>query len=379
LVQAACQRAASPEMKLRTASLAVIYGMLSLTPPAVPAEEPSPLPQAAEQEPEGRLYRTNAERREVGLKRQLTPWLAASGLLELEGLRESFKLRGDGKNDHETNTAATLQIGLTASPWEPVTGDLLLEYDTESDKLVADEVIAGMEWGPWELEVGRQYLPFGVYFSHFATGPLIEFGETRATGATVSYGPDDRLDFSASVYDGRARKEGNGSGALSWAIAMEAWPKETLSFGLSYLSNLADADSRLLSDEKDRYLRKVPGLSGYLVWTRPTFEVTFEALGAVRSFRELERDRAQPAAWNLEFVHFTHSSFEWALRVEGSQELEDEPELQLGAALTWRTGRQASLTLEYLHGRFQHDLATNDDDQPYDRVNRLGAQLSLAF
>jgi len=366
-------------MKRRIGCLAAIYGMLSWTPPAVLAEEPSPLPEAAGKEPEGRLYRTNSERREVGLKRQLTPWLTASGLLELEGLRESFKAKGEGKNDHETNTAATLQIGLTANPWEPVTGDLLLEYDTESDKLVTDEVIAGFEWGPWELEVGRQYLPFGVYISHFATGPLIEFGETRATGATLSYGPHDRLDFSGSVYQGRGRKEGNGSGAVSWAFAMEAWPRETLSLGLSYLSNLADADSRLLADENDRYLRKVPGLSGYLVWTRPTVEVTFEALGAVRSFRELERDRAQPAAWNLEFVHFTHPSFEWALRVEGSQELEDEPELQFGAALTWRTGRQASLTVEYLHGRFKYDLATNDDDQPYDHINRWGAQFSLAF
>jgi hypothetical protein len=42
-------------------------------------------------------------------------------------------------------------------------------------------------------------------------------------------------------------------------------------------------------------------------------------------------------------------------------------------------GRRASLTLEYLHGEFSGELASNDDDEPYDHVDRLGAMLSVAF
>jgi hypothetical protein len=48
------------------------------------------------------------------------------------------------------------------------------------------------------------------------------------------------------------------------------------------------------------------------------------------------------------------------LRLEGSHELEDAPECQVGTALTWRAGKQASVRLECLHGRFADGLAGNE-------------------
>ena len=108
--------------------------------------------------------------------------------------------------------------------------------------------------------------------------------------------------------------------------------------------------------------------------------MTLEALAATGSFEELGSDRNKPWAWNAELVHAVPgSNFEIAFRIEGSRELEDEPKYQFGPAITWRTGKYASLTLEYLHGEFEGELATTENDDRYDHVDRVGGILSIAF
>lgn len=334
---------------------------------------------SAEADATARLYRTNAERREVGLERQITSWLTASGLAEAEGLAEGYEVRRSDKTDHERETSATVQLGLTATPLEFAKGDVLWEYDTDRDKIVTDEAILSTEQWDLELELGRQYTPLGVYISHFPSGPILEVGETSSTGAALSYDPNDSLEIKAMVYRGRAREAGEDSSRMDWSAGVETWFGESWSFGLSYQSDLADSDDKILEDEGNRFERKVPAASGYAVWTTRQFDLSVEALGATRSFRKLDGDRNRPWAWNIEFSHFTHRHFDWALRWEGSRELEDEPAHQVGIALSFRTGPRASLSLEYLHGWFKDEFATNDDDESYDRVNRVGAQLSVAF
>ncbi len=326
-----------------------------------------------------RLYRTRAEKREAGLHRQLTPWLTLSGLVELEWNKDRFSVARNADVIRQEDQALTVQVGLIATPLEGVNAELVLEYDTDTDRVKTEEFIIGAESDPWELVVGKQYLPFGEYFSRFVTGPIIELGETRDTAATLTHDFSDRLDLSMSVYQGVAGELDRNNRGLDWTLAMEAWPQQNLALGLSYQTDLADADSRLLADNDNRFIRKVPGLSGYILWIDDNFELTFEALGTTRSFIEFETDRDQPWAWNLELGLFPHHRFDLALRVEGSRELEDEPHLQYGAAVTFLLHRYVTLTFEYLHGHFRDDLATDVDDNPLDDVNRFGAQLSVAF
>ncbi len=326
-----------------------------------------------------RLYRTRAEKREAGLHRQLTPWLTLSGLVELEWNKDRFSVARNADVIRQEEQAMTVQLGLIATPLESVKAELILEYDTDTDRVKTEEFTIALESDPWELIVGKQYLPFGEYFSRFVTGPLIEFGETRETAATLTYDFADRLDLSMAIYHGAAGERERNNRGLDWTLSMEAWPQENLALGFSYLTDLADADSRLLVDNDNRFVRKVPGLSGYILWINDNFELTFEALGATRSFIELEADRDQPWAWNLELGLFPHRHFDLALRIEGSRELEDEPYLQYGAAVTFLVHRYVTVTMEYLHGRFRGDLATDVDDNPLDDVNRFSAQLSVAF
>lgn len=349
--------------------VAVIHGPL---PARAQAEIAPPADEGA------RLYTTPQERREAGRERRLTSWLSVSSLAEAEWSQQ--RLSGeDGRHDSTRDRSAGLQLGLTAMPLEWAKGELILQYDTDIDKLEAEEATVSAEHGPWELALGRQFLPFGVYFNHFVTGPILEFGEIRQSAGTLSWGPGEQLDLSISVYRGSARRSRARSSRLDWSLALESWPTKSLSVGASFLSDLADTDSRLLADSRDRFERKVPALSAYLVWVGERFEVTVEALGAVRSFHELAPDRNRPIAWNVELAQFPHPDFDWALRLEGSSDLEEAPRLRAGAAITFRLHRQAALTLEALHGRFREGLAVDDQDRSYEGITQLGALLSIAF
>lgn len=328
-----------------------------------------------------RIYRTREEQREAGLHRRITPWLTVSGLVESEALYEDFDTDRGKSDDSGHDDSASLQLGFIASPLAFSTAEVILEYDTDKKKIEADEAALSLEMDPWELTLGKQYTPFGVYFSNFVNGPLLEFGETQAKQViTLAYGPSDELDISMTVYRGRARKQGNNSREWNWNLATEIWLNHDWSFGLSYQSDLADSDSRLLEHNNDRYANRVAGISGYILWAGERFEVTLEALAAIGSFEELDADRNKPWAWNAELLHFfPGSGFEVAFRIEGSGELEDLPGFQFGPAITWRAGNNASLTLEYLRGEFSEQLATTDNDDPYEHVDRVGAILSVAF
>jgi hypothetical protein len=116
-------------------------------------------------------------------------------------------------------------------------GELIYEYDDddESNKQTIDEAILAFEGGDFELELGKLFVPFGEYFSHFVSGPLLEFGETRTHdwGGTLSYGPHERLDLAAFVYEARTRKAGSNAGYWDWGFAVEASPFESSTLALA--------------------------------------------------------------------------------------------------------------------------------------------------
>jgi hypothetical protein len=326
-----------------------------------------------------RIYKTPEERREAGLKYHITPWLALSGLVEFEYLYQRYSSYDTTGHASDDDFSKALQVAMELTPWPSVKGELIYEYDDEANRHTLDEAIAAFEAGDWELAVGKQYLPFGVYFSHFVRGPLLEFGETRDRGATLSYGTDERVDLSAFAYKGRARKVDSDDGRWGWGLAAELSPFPFGSFGVSYLSDLADSQDGLLSDENDRYESRVGGLSAYAIIGFEGFEVTAEFARALSAFQGLEPDRNKPRAWNVELAFYPRGNFEWALRLEGSNELDGAPHLRGGVALAWRVMRNASLTLEYLRGKFRRGLGEDNNEQALDAINQVGGQITIDF
>lgn len=331
-----------------------------------------------------RLYHTREERREAGLHRNLTPWLTFSGLAELEARRGTFGF-ADGSGDLvEKESDGNLQIGLDLHPLEGLIGELVLEYEADFergvDELFVEEATVAFERGPWELLAGRQYLPFGQYFSNFPTGPILELGETLEDALTLTYEfGGGASEVSASVYQGVADQIDSDGQGIDWTLAVELVPHQRLGLGASFLTDLGDAGGRLLADRDNRFVSKVPGLSAYLIWIGDELESTFEVVAAQRSFEGLAPDRDRPLAWNLELSVEALPTVALAVRVEGSRELEAFPEIQYGIASTILLHKNATLTLEYLHGTYKNDLATDDDGEPFQDVTRIGAQISIAF
>lgn len=332
-----------------------------------------------------RIYRTPQERREAGRKRELTDWIALSGLVELEYNFQRFSLSDTSNHTHNDDFDAFLQLGLEVSPFTWMTAELIYQFATESfsdwnssDAHTLDEATVSLEASDFELVAGKQYLPFGVYFSRFVSNPILEFGETRDWGVTLSYVPNDRLDVSAFAYDGQAKEVGSKGASWDWGVAAEVSPSEYGSFGVSYLSDLADSQDGLLDDFDDRYETRVDALSAFATIEYDRFELTGELVSALDSFEELDSDRDKPQAWNVELAFYPEGDFEWALRLEGSDELEDAPRLQGGAAVAWRVTRYASVTIEYLRGSYKAGLA-EDDEGELDKVDQFGALMSFEF
>lgn len=332
-------------------------------------------------EDEARLFTTPEEKREAGRRTEITPWLTAYGLVEVEFSYEDYDIDHGRDDDSGRYDVTTVQLGLVVDLFELAEVEAIVEYDSNEGSTKFEEAFVAIEKDRWALSAGRLYTPFGIYFSRFVSGPLIEFGETRANEALiVSHSPDDALDLSVTLYSGDARKSGTSAPQWNWVLAMDAEISPEWSVGWSYQTDLADADSELLEDEGNRYDRRVAGISAYVQWAQEPYQAGLEVLGATSSFDELDADRDRPSAWNAEVSRsFLDEDFEVALRIEGSDELEDEPHLRYGIAANWRISEYAVLTLEYLHGEFKDELATNDDDEPYDHVDSVAAELTLEF
>lgn len=325
-------------------------------------------------------YRTREEAREAGLQRHLTDWLILSTLFETEIIRNSYVHDQVDNDDVSMEETFSLQLGLLLTLSTFVAFEAVVEYDSDENDFLADEAYLSFELDPWELTLGKQYTPFGTYFSRFVSGPMVEFGETQAKRSlALTYGPSDDFDITLMAYQGNASAD-DSDDEWDWSAAIEAWPLEGLALGLSYQSDLADADERLLREWDDRYRNRVAGASGYMFVVRDDYEFSFEYLTALNSFGELPRDQDRPYAWNAELSRYlTGPNVEIAVRIEGSGELPEMPGRQYGISLTNYVDRHASFTLEYLHGNFDEWTVHEEDEESLEHVNTFGAKLILEF
>ncbi|MEW8507735.1 MAG: LbtU family siderophore porin [Candidatus Thiodiazotropha sp.] len=327
-----------------------------------------------------RIYRTREEQREAGLETEITPWLTVTGLLEGEIETERFIPRDRGPALKARDDSATIQLGLLVNLFGLAEGEAVVEYDSDPDKFISEEAFVTFEYEPWELSLGKQFTPLGLYFGRFVTGPMLEFAETSARKtAFLTYGPSDDFDLTLAAYQGRSSELG-GDDEWDWAIGFEAWPSEQFSFGLSYQSDLSDSDERLLED--DHYINRVPVASAFLLAITDSFEFSLEVVAALDDFQELEKELNRPVAWNAEVAYFFPDyDFDLIVRLDKSQELEEQPELRYGAAIIWYLDRRIILTMEYLHGQFEAEsfAMEREDEIDIQHVNTMSAKLTVEF
>ena len=334
-----------------------------------------------------RIYRNPEERREAGLGRQITDWLQVSGLVEIskEYLEDNSR-NGDKFREYD-RPVTSLQLGLNFTFTDWLSAEVIFdsEYDFEAK---SDENQLTSEWeeafievslGEWDIQVGRLYVPFGEYYSYFATGPFLEFGETRGDGIVVDYSFNENFEISGFVFDSEVVRQ-NQDGSIDWGASLEySSDDESIRGGLGYLSDLGESDERFLSEENDRYEKRVSAWNAYLLVGFEPFEFTAEYVKSNNRFREFDENEDRPEAFNIELAYFPASTLQFALRYEQSKEYADEPKHQYGISSTFAPIDHFTLTIEYLHGKYKRGFVEDDNDSDLEDRDIVAIEASLEF
>lgn len=299
-----------------------------------------------------------------------------SGLVEVEMTASRAKDAGGTKNNSSDFVLATAQLDANAKVNQYVGGHLVFLYEEGDNETIAiDEAIVSLKDGedsPFHVNVGRQYVPFGRYESHFVSDPgTLVLGETNDTAVVVGYA-NDIVDLSIGGFKGKVKEIGENerinSAVASVTLTMPSVDTEGMSLigGVSYLSNLATSDS--LEAETTLPGEVVDMVGGWSSFVRLAYGdwlfVDAEYLGAVKDFgvgdfNFSDVDNVRPETWNLEAAARVCERAEFALRYGGSDGAGGFlPQDEYGAALLYTIFDSTTLTVEYLYQEFQ-DASAN--------------------
>lgn len=318
------------------------------------AEESSPNDQEIASPEPVRIYRNPEERREAGLGTQVTEWLKFGGVVELEKEWKKNKIKGkDNTEDPDTELAIELGFEVKYDEWLEAEVLFAIEDNGRRHFQELDEGLVEVNLGDWGMKIGRLYVPFGVYYSHFVEGPLLEFGQTRGDAFLIDYTLMDSIELAAYIFDSKVDRRENHN-EVDWGVNVEYVSEdESIRVGAGYISDLAESEDELLLDFKNNFLRRVPAWNAYALIGMTSFEFTAEILRATHAFQEFPQDADQPFAYNVELAYFPFQTVQVAARIEHSEELIDEPEWQYGISGTWAPWASVTVTIDYLYGRYK--------------------------
>jgi len=326
-----------------------------------------------------KIYSSPSERREAGFGTELTDWLKFSGLVELEKEYRKDKYSGSVDVTESDRPAQSVQFGFNVDLFGWLEGEFV--FEVENDKRYhsrLDEGLIGLELDPWGVKFGKLYVPFGEYYSHFVIGPMLEFGETRASSVIIDYAFAETIEVAGYVFNSKVDEVDEGENT-DWGVNLEITSEdESIRFGAGYLSDLSETEEPLLEDER-AYERRVSAWNAYLLFGMNQFEFTAEIVKANRSFSELDSNADKPVAWNLELAYFPRDAMQLAARIEHSDEFEDNPEWRYGVSVTWRLSRNLGVSFDYLYADFKSGFVVDDDDNKLGHSHQMAAQFSFEF
>ncbi len=344
------------------------------------AQEPSSQEQKMSTPERVRIYRNPEERREAGLGSQITEWLKFGGVVELEKEWKKNIIKGRDNNENpDTELAIELGFEVEYDDWLEAEVLFAIEDNGRRHYQELDEGLVGVNLGEWGLKVGRLYVPFGAYYSHFIEGPLLEFGQTRGDALLMDYTFLDSIELAAYVFDSKVdRREDHNE--VDWGVNLEYVSEdESIRVGAGYISDLSESQEEILFDFNNNFLRRVPAWNAYALIGMSSFEFTAEILRATRAFQEFPQDVDQPFAYNVELAYFPVDAIQVSVRGEHSEELEDEPAWQYGASVTWAPWESVTVSVDYLYGRYKNRFAFDDFDNAQISHHQTALQFAWGF
>ncbi|MFO7752081.1 MAG: LbtU family siderophore porin [Desulfobacteraceae bacterium] len=312
--------------------------------------------------------------------------VSLSGVVEVEAGFEDIDYDDPAVKDEDSSdlSLATAELGVDADVADHVAGHVLFLYEDDED-VVVDEAfitISGEDVVPLYMTAGKLYVPFGNFETRFVSDPMtLDIGETRETAVTAGYA-DDIFDINATVFNGDVDEAGEDNHIETWSAAATFTLPENqvpglgLAAGVSYISNIAEADGLEEEITAGEVEDHVAGAGCFLTASyMERFFFQAEYISALDDFKagELNFDggeRFEPETWNVEFAFKVVEKMTLAARYEGGEDLGGFlPETRYGGCVTYDLFENTSIALELLNGEFEND----------DEAQVVTAQLAVEF
>jgi hypothetical protein len=302
--------------------------------------------------------------------------LTFSGLIEVEAGYSKSK----GEDAISDLKLATLQLSAEARVNDEVGGHVVLLYEEggEDDTLKVDEAVITLHapqhhlGQDLSLDLGKMYVPFGKFNSAMISDPLtLDLGETQNSAAVFGLG-GDLWSLRVGLFNGETEKENDTID--SFVASLEITPAKGVSFGTSYLSDLAESGAGLVADSA-LYDSPVAGASAYLSLAFGTVGLEAEVVTALDDFDaalielpETDLTGKRPLAWQTQLSWRPAEVLQLAARVEGAKDYQDEV-TRYGATVSYGLTKGAVIAMEYLYSDFADDLKNQS----------VTAQLAMEF
>jgi hypothetical protein len=295
-----------------------------------------------------------------------------SACMEVEAFYQDYNFHDPSVRDTDESdlVLATVEIGFDVDIAKHVKASLFFLYEDDDTPFDVDQgiiTIDGADVVPLYVDLGKMYIPFGMFESHFIRDPLtLELGETNESAAVGGF-RNDWLELSVGVFNGDIDETGESSNHIDNYLASACFtlpettvPDLNLTAGISGISNIADSDA--LQEEATATIKNhIGGFNAFIIVSiLDRFFFNAEYLGAIDDFEanELSFDGGKsyrPEAWTIEFAYGVTDSLNLAVCYEGSNDCGDFlPEKQFGGCVSYGLFKDTSIALEYLYGKFEN-------------------------
>ena len=303
-----------------------------------------------------------------------------SACMEVEAFYQDYNFHDPSVRDTDTSdlVLATVEIGFDVDIAKHVKASLFFLYEEDATEFDVDQgiiTIDGADVVPLYVDLGKMYVPFGRFESHFIRDPLtLQLGETNESAAVGSF-RNDLLELSVGVFNGDVDETGKESSANVYlASAVFTLPETivpdlTLTAGISGLSNIADSDGlqELIVDDDGDYETIKNHIGGFNTFIIASFLDRFffnaEYLGAIDNFEagDFEADgfdegkSYRPEAWTIEFAYGFTDRLKFGVCYEGSNDCGDFlPKKQFGEVISYELFKHTTVAFELLYGKFEN-------------------------
>ena len=366
-------------------SLSLALLMCILAPNVAVAQEESGKKSKSTPSKSVRIYRTPEERREAGYGTQLTSFLRFGGVVDLGQEWQTNHFKGGIESQENNDPEMSIELGfeLTSIDWLEAEILFAIEENGRRHFQEVDEGYVGVDFDGLGAKVGWLYLPFGEFYSHFVSGPLVEIGQTRGAAIIADYEIWDGFDVEGYIFESQVNKQGsNNNYHFDWGLAAEFLTEdESIRIGGGYISDLGEGDGEFFLDFNDKFQQRVPGWTVHGLIGLPPFEFTGEIVHATKSIKENDKNADKPRTYNLELAYYPPKFpfLQLAIRYEHSTELEDEPEAIYGIGTTLRFLDNLTIAAEYLKGKFKKRFAFDDNDNEQTSYDLVAIEVTLEF